>query len=40
MACACQGKVNNTYGRCPMCNEAIYHGMAKSRHNCEYGRCT
>lgn len=38
MACACQGKVNNTNGRCPACNEALYHGIAN--HSCSYGKCS
>ena len=40
MACACQGKVNNTYGRCPCCNEAIKHNIPKDKHRCQWGRCT
>jgi hypothetical protein len=40
MACACQGKVNNTNGRCPACNEAIYHNLPTSKHSCSYGRCS
>lgn len=40
MACACQDKVNNTYGRCPYCNEAIKMGLSKDKHNCSYGTCT
>jgi len=37
MACACQDKVNNTYGRCPACNEAIAHNIPVSRHSCQWG---
>jgi len=40
MACACQGKVNNTFGRCPACNEAIQHKIDISKHSCSHGRCT
>lgn len=40
MACACQGKVNNTNGRCPACNEAVYHKIPTSRHSCSHGKCS
>lgn len=40
MACACQGKVNNTFGRCPSCNEATQLRIPKERHQCWWGRCT
>ena len=40
MACACQGKVSNTNGRCPACNEAIVHKIPASRHSCSFGNCS
>lgn len=40
MACACQGKVNNTNSRCPACNEAIKHNLPTSKHSCSFGRCS